>query len=163
MPLSHRIRPCLHPSPYTASHSVFRGTDLISWIIFQAGHRWGIKLKTWLGMGHKGWILGASLRWYKKEIDTVGLAVLRLRLRVSVNECVMCWLGVLESRTTPPVVTYYPLWHIGHLILKWFVISLLKAECNFLLFLTKQCQDDAMGVYMQAPIFCYVSPNAPPI
>lgn len=54
MPLSHRIRPCLYPAPRAASHSVFRVTDLISWIIFQAGHRWGIKLKTRLGMGHKG-------------------------------------------------------------------------------------------------------------
>lgn len=62
MPFSHRIRPCLHPAPCAASHSVFRVTDLISWIIFQAGHRWGIKLKTWHGMGHKGWILGASPR-----------------------------------------------------------------------------------------------------
>lgn len=35
-------------------HSVFRGTDLISGIIFQTGHRWEIKLKTWPCMGHKG-------------------------------------------------------------------------------------------------------------
>lgn len=60
MPLSHRIRPCLHLAPCATSHSVFRVTDLISWIIFQAGHRWGIQLKTWLGVGHKRWILGAS-------------------------------------------------------------------------------------------------------
>lgn len=72
MPLSHGIRPCLHPAPGAASHSVFRVTDLISWVIFQAGHRWGIKLKTWLGMGHKGWILGASARDdMKKKMDTV--------------------------------------------------------------------------------------------
>lgn len=40
--------------PTPTPHSVFRGTDLISGIIFQTGHRWEIKLKTWPCMGHKG-------------------------------------------------------------------------------------------------------------
>lgn len=78
MPLSHGTRPCLHPAPCAASHSIFRVTDLISWIIFQAGHRWWIKLQTWaLGWDVKGW----PFAWYEKGMDAVDLAALMLLLR----------------------------------------------------------------------------------
>jgi len=89
-------------------------------------------------------------------MDTVDLAVLGLLLRVSVSERRRRWLNceLIESGATPRVITYYPLWHMRHLILKW-IVMFLGSSMQFppihLQNSVRVIFDSTVRVYVQAP------------